>query len=262
MSEQFSNAMSLAMDAYKAGNEDEAKSFCNQALMVNAKSGAAKALKGASVLISFSLAGAEGDAVEAFEIWKSISDITDLTDEYKNIIVDSAFSFRSSWLAAAENHYKEFKDVDGTEDEFKHVKKCYELFMENVATLKIIEDQMTDRTIEMLENGVDGVEFTYLNELVAGAEDRNLKKFMNFAYKGLKAYNDKEANAPSFYIVNFAGSMIDKNISRTDEIGLKAKELSEMFDSAKKAHTKKLLTYIGIGVGVFIILAIIGSFME
>ena len=60
--------MKLAMDAYRANNEEECKSFCNQALTIDPKSANAKALKGAAVLISFSLAGAESDAAEAIEI--------------------------------------------------------------------------------------------------------------------------------------------------------------------------------------------------
>ena len=255
MSEQFENAMKLAMDAYKAGNEEECRSFCNQALTVEPNNANAKALKGAAVLISFSLAGAESDAVEAIETWKTISDTSSLTDEYRDLIVESAFSFRASWLDAAKAHYQEFKSVEGSKDEFNHVKECYGLFLENVATLKFIETPLTDYTLKLLQNGESPEEFTYIDGLVANANDDNLKKFMSFAYTGLKAYNEKASNAPAFYIVKFAGKMIENNISRTDEIGLKAKEMQEMFAVAKKAHNKKvLITTLVIGIPVLIFL--------
>lgn len=253
---QFANAMQMAMDAYNADNKEECNSFCNQALSVDPKSANAKALKGAAVLLSFSLAGAESDAVEAIKIWQTITDASGMTDEYKNLIVESAFSFRENWLAAAKAHYKEFKDVEGTEAEFNHVKKCYGLFLENVATLKFIETQLTDYTITLLKEGKEPEEFTYIDDLVASANDENLKKFMDFAFSGLKAYNEKAKDAPAFYIVKFAGDMIARNSSRNDEIGKKAREMSSMFDAAKKAHTKKLIIGWGITIGIILILII------
>lgn len=255
---QFANAMQMAMDAYNAENEEECKSFCNQALSVDPKSANAKALKGAAVLLSFTLAGAESDAVEAIKIWQSITDASGMTDEYKDLIVESAFSFRSSWLEAAEAHYKEFKEVEGSKDEFKHVKECYGLFLENVAGLKFIETPLTDYTISMLKNGSEPKEFTYIDSLVANADDENLKKFMDFAFTGLKAYNEKAKGAPAFYIVSFAGNMIANNISRNDEIGQKAKEMQPMFQSAKKAHTIKVLIGAGMVAAILVVLMIIG----
>lgn len=111
MSEQFDNAMMLARDAYRANNEEECRSFCNQALTVDPKSANAKALKGAAVLISFSLAGAASDAVEAIEIWRSISDASSLSDEYKDIVIEAAFEFRTRWYDAAKARYEEFKKL-------------------------------------------------------------------------------------------------------------------------------------------------------
>lgn len=248
---RFENAMQMAMDAYNAGNEEECKSFCNQALSVNPKSANAKALKGAAVLISFSLASAESDAVEAIEIWKTITDTSEMTDEYRNLIVESAFSFRARWFAAAEAHYKEFN----------HVKECYGLFLENVATLKFIKTPLTDYTISLLQAGESPNEFTYIDDFVADVDDENLKKFMDFAYTGLKAYNEKASNAPAFYILKFAENMIADNISRNDEIGQKAKELQSLFQSADEAHKKDVMTKVIIGVVIFVVLAIIGSFM-
>lgn len=259
---QFANAMQMAMDAYNAGNEEECKSFCNQALSIDPKSANAKALKGAAVLLSFSLAGAESDAVEAIKIWQTITDTSGMTDEYKDLIVESAFSFRSSWLEEAEAHYKEFKDVSGAKNEFNHVKECYGLFLENIAALKFIETPLTDYTISLLKAGSKPKEFTYIDSLVANADDENLKKFMDFAYTGLKAYNEKAKNSPSFYIVEFAGNMIANNISRNDEIGQKAKEMQSMFQNAKKAHKKKVRIVWGIAIAITVVLWIIGTVIE
>ena len=50
--------------------------------------------------------------------------------------------------------------------------------------------------------------------------------------------------------------MIARNISRNDEIGKKAREMSSMFDAAKKAHTKKLIIGWGITIGIILILII------
>ncbi|MCH5294093.1 MAG: hypothetical protein J1E07_10210 [Treponema sp.] len=156
MSEQFDNAMMLARDAYRANNEEECKSFCNQALTVDPKSANAKALKGAAVLISFSLAGAESDAVEAIEIWRSISDASSLSDEYKDIVIEAAFEFRTRWYDAAKAHYKEFKEVDGTKAEWKSVQQAYNTFMECVSTLGWIQDypKFLQQTLNLIQKGV------------------------------------------------------------------------------------------------------------
>lgn len=219
MSEQFDNAMMMAMDAYKAGNEEECKSFCNQALIQNPKSGAAKALKGAGVLLTFNLAGAESDAVEAIEIWKSISDTSDLTDEYKDWVIDAAFSFRSSWYQTAKSHYKEFKDVKGAGDDWSHVKNCYSLFMKNVAQLQWL------------------LEYPKFSELTL-----NLVK----------------SQIGSLKEVTFAEIIVNANKNKSGEIGNLAKQIEQEFGKLKKRRLIKWGIIIGVIVILIIIGKVMG----
>ena len=207
MSEQFDNAMSLAMDAFKANNEEECKSFCNQALTVDPKSANAKALKGAAVLISFSLAGAESDAVEAIEIWRSITDTSSLTDEYKDIVIDSAFDFRSRWYEAAKAHYKEFKDVKGTDSEFSHVKEAYKQFMECVAQLTWLQDY-----------------------------PKFLKFTVNLVQQQIANLNE----------VTFAQIIINANKGKGGEIGDLTKQIEDAFGKLKKRRLIKWCIIIGV----------------
>jgi hypothetical protein len=207
MSEQFDNAMSLAMDAFKANNEEECKSFCNQALTVDPKSANAKALKGAAVLISFSLAGAESDAVEAIEIWRSITDTSSLTDEYKDIVIDSAFEFRSRWYEAAKAHYKEFKDVKGTDSEFSHVKEAYKQFMECVAQLTWLQDY-----------------------------PKFLKFTVNLVQQQIANLNE----------VTFAQIIINANKGKGGEIGDLTKQIEDAFGKLKKRRLIKWCIIIGV----------------
>lgn len=215
MSEQFDNAMQLAMDAYLASNETECKSFCNQALTVDPRSANAKALKGAAVLISFSLAGAESDAVEAIEIWKSITDGSGLTDEYKDIVINAAFDFRTRWFEAAKAHYKEFKSVDGASSEFDHVKNCYKLFMENVASLSWLQnyEKFSELTLNLVKQQI-----------------ANLKE------------------------VTFAQIVINANKDKPGRLGELAKEIEEQFGKLKKRRLIKWGIILGL-IAVWIIIS-------
>lgn len=214
MSEQFDNAMMLAMDAYKANNEEECKSFCNQALTVDPKSANAKALKGAAVLISFSLAGAESDAVEAIKIWNSISDASSMSDEYKDIVINAAFDFRTRWYDAAKAHYKEFKDVKGADNEWAHVKECYGLFMNNVAQLPWL---------------------------------LNYNKFLELTL------NLVQQQVGSLKEVTFAESVYKANLGKDGEIGSIAKQIEAEFSKLKKRRLIKWCVIIGAIVIVIII---------
>ena len=215
MSEQFDNAMQLAMDAYRASNETECKSFCNQALTVDPRSANAKALKGAAVLISFSLAGAESDAVEAIEIWKSITDGSGLTDEYKDIVINAAFDFRTRWFEAAKAHYKEFKSVDGASSEFDHVKNCYKLFMENVASLSWLQnyEKFSELTLNLVKQQI-----------------ANLKE------------------------VTFAQIVTNANKDKPGRLGELAKEIEEQFGKLKKRRLIKWGIILGL-IAVWIIIS-------
>lgn len=222
MSEQFDNAMTMAMDAYKAGNEDECKNFCIQALIQNPKSSAARALKGAGVLLTFTLAGAESDAVEAIEIWKSISDTSDLTDEYKDLVIDAAFSFRLNWYKAAKSHYNEFSSVSGAKSEFNHVKACYEGFMENVANIPWI---------------LDYPKFSELTLNLIKSQTNDLKE------------------------VTFAQVVANANKGKTGELGEMASQIEQEFDQLSKEVKKRRLIKWGIIIGIIVVLAIIGKAM-
>ena len=215
MSEQFDNAMQLAMDAYRASNETECKSFCNQAVTVDPRSANAKALKGAAVLISFSLAGAESDAVEAIEIWKSITDGSGLTDEYKDIVINAAFDFRTRWFEAAKAHYKEFKSVNGASSEFDHVKNCYKLFMENVASLSWLQnyEKFSELTLNLVKQQI-----------------ANLKE------------------------VTFAQIVINANKDKPGRLGELAKEIEEQFGKLKKRRLIKWGIILGL-IAVWIIIS-------
>ena len=215
MSEQFDNAMQLAMDAYRASNETECKSFCNQALTVDSRSANAKALKGAAVLISFSLAGAESDAVEAIEIWKSITDGSGLTDEYKDIVINAAFDFRTRWFEAAKAHYKEFKSVNEASSEFDHVKNCYKLFMENVASLSWLQnyEKFSELTLNLVKQQI-----------------ANLKE------------------------VTFAQIVINANKDKPGRLGELAKEIEEQFGKLKKRRLIKWGIILGL-IAVWIIIS-------
>lgn len=217
MSEQFNNAMMMAMDAFKANNEEECKSFCNQALTVDPKSANAKALKGAAVLISFSLAGAESDAVEAIEIWRSITDISSLTDEYKDIVIESAFDFRSRWYEAAKAHYNEFKDVKGTDSEFNHEKEAYKQFMECVAQLSWLQ---------------------------------NYPKFLQFTV------NLVQQQIANLNEVTFAQILIEANKDKGGEIGELTKQIEDSFGELKKRRNIKRGIILGF-IAAWIIVAII-----
>ena len=217
MSEQFDNAMKLAMDAYRANNEEECKSFCNQALTIDPKSANAKALKGAAVLISFSLAGAESDAAEAIEIWKTITDESSLTDEYKDIVINAAFDFRTRWYNAAKSHYKEFKSVDGGSSERKHVKSCYELFMNLVADLKWL---------------------------------LNYKYFLQITLDLVKQ------QIGSLKEVTFAEKVYKANIGKDGELGSLAKQIEAEFGKLKKRRLIKWGIIIG-AIVVYLIVAVV-----
>ncbi len=217
MSEQFDNAMMLAMDAYRANNEEECKSFCNQALTIDPKSANAKALKGAAVLISFSLAGAESDATEAIEIWKTITDESSLTDEYKDIVINAAFDFRTRWYNAAKSHYKEFKSVDGASSEWEHVKSCYELFMNLVADLKWL---------------------------------LNYKYFLQITLDLVKQ------QIGSLKEVTFAEKVYKANIGKDGELGSLAKQIEAEFGKLKKRRLIKWGIIIG-AIVVYLIVAVV-----
>lgn len=217
MSEQFDNAMKLAMDAYRANNEEECKSFCNQALTIDPKSANAKALKGAAVLISFSLAGAESDAAEAIEIWKTITDESSLTDEYKDIVINAAFDFRTRWYNAAKSHYKEFKDVDGARSEWERVKSCYELFMNLVADLKWL---------------------------------LNYKYFLQITLDLVKQ------QIGSLKEVTFAEKVYKANIGKDGELGSLAKQIEAEFGKLKKRRLIKWGIIIG-AIVVYLIVAVV-----
>ena len=257
MSEQFDNAMNLAKDAFRANNEEECKSFCNQALTVDPKSADAKALKGAAVLISFSLAGAEADAVEALEIWKSITG--EVSMEYQILVIASADEFIHRWYDAAKEHHAKFKDVEGADKEWAHVQKCYGIFRRAVASLDAIEDGLTNFVVTAFNNHTPSQAYWCTETLAGKANNENAKKLFEVADKGLHAYNNKEKGCPSYSDLSFAKPLINRFINGSDDLALKAKEMKSIFDVAKKAHTKKVLITVGIIATVVIALFIIGS---
>lgn len=96
MSEQFEKAFKLAKDSYAAGNQTDAISFCNTALMENPDSGDVKILRGASTLLVFRLIDLELTIKEALGVWESVKD-TEISDEMKKLCIDAAFNFTKEW---------------------------------------------------------------------------------------------------------------------------------------------------------------------
>ena len=214
---QFENAMQMTMDAYNANNEEECKSFCNQALSVNPKSADAKALKGAAILISFTLAGATSDAVEALEIWKSISD--EPSDEYCKISVDAAFDFRSRWLKAAEAHYNEFRSVDGAEAEFKQVQSKCNSFIKRFAETQFVQN------------------YEPFSDFALQTVKRIFEEIKNCDWIGFNEFIDNMGDDADYPQI-----LANANKSRTDSIGTKAKQILELFESIEtvlEEHDKK-----------------------
>jgi len=135
MSEQFENAIKMAMSAYEASNEEEAKSFFNQALTINPNSTLAKVGKGAAVLISFSLAGAARDAGEAFTLWQQAEKNTDFGNTERDFITAATISFLKRWHQASEAHYKQFKDTDSASNDRDQVRENLLVFLSNLSGL-------------------------------------------------------------------------------------------------------------------------------
>ncbi len=135
MSNETGNYIMLALNAYNAKEKEECIFFCDRTLKINSESADAKALKGAAILMSFPPFGAESNATEAFKIWKSISDGAEISDECKNIVINAAFDFRSRWYESAKVHHKEFRNVNGADEEWNHVKKSYQVFIKKVTQL-------------------------------------------------------------------------------------------------------------------------------
>jgi hypothetical protein len=136
MSDQFENAMQLARSAFNAGNEEEAKSFCNQALTINPNSVQAKVLKGAAVLISFTMAGAARDAKEAFSLWKEASASSEFGDTERDMITNAAIGFVNTWYKAGEAHYQQFKSLNSASEDRDGVRKSCDIFLGNITAIK------------------------------------------------------------------------------------------------------------------------------
>lgn len=106
MSEKNENIMKSALDAFNAGKAKECMEFCDQIFLENPDSANARALKGASLLLDFSLEDAANLASEAVDVWELIKDDAQIADEYKNAVSLTAFEFRNVWYKTAKKSYK------------------------------------------------------------------------------------------------------------------------------------------------------------
>lgn len=228
MSEQFENAMKLAMDAFNANNEEECKSFCNQALTVDPSSANAKALKGAAVLISFSLAGAASDAEEALSIWESIPGTAKIDDKYAELVIEAAFEFRARYSEAAKAHYKEFKEVKGADNDFDQAKRNCITFMNRFSAIPALENSV------VFANSVRDLLKKYLDEGI------------------VKTINTE---------MPFVRQYVNRNKDRTDEVGVIVKDISanliNKLDSLQKKTTiVKVVFGLVIAAVVIILIAV------
>lgn len=162
--EQFENAMRLAWDAYKANNEEEAKSFFNQALTINPASVEAKVGKACAILISFTLAAAVSDAQQAFSFWEQASKQADFSDQERKNICDSAIGFASGWRNGAEQHFRQFKEVDSAKSEWNQTQKNIAIFLSNITGLSGMSDHVSflEHSVE-LTGKMTGMDITGIN---------------------------------------------------------------------------------------------------
>jgi len=148
---QLENALKLAWDAYDASNEEEAKSFFNQALTVDPENVEAKVGKGCAILIQFTLAAAVNDAQQAYAYWEQASKNPEFSDNHRSMISKAAIGFTLLWKNAAENHYRQFKEVDSAKNEWKQVQKNIAIYLSNIVELNGMSDYASylERAIEV-----------------------------------------------------------------------------------------------------------------
>ena len=106
MSDKIENGMKIALEAFNACKAKECMEFCNQILLEDPDYANARALKGASMLLDFSLEDAAHHASEAMDICDLIEDDAQLSDECKKAISLTAFAFRDVWYKTAKKSYK------------------------------------------------------------------------------------------------------------------------------------------------------------
>ncbi len=149
---QMDNALKMAWDAYDASNEEEAKNFFNQALTIDPNSTIAKVGKGCSVLISFTLAQAASDAQQAYSYWEQASHNGDFSDNERSLISKSAIKFTELWKTASENHYKQFKDLDSSKNEWNQTRKNIAIFLYNISTIGAMSEYSSylEKTVQVI----------------------------------------------------------------------------------------------------------------
>lgn len=129
MSEKIENGMKIALEAFNAGKVEECIELCNQVLLETPDSADARALKGASYLLNFSLLeDAAHHASEAMDIWDLIEDDAQLSDECKKAISLTAFAFRNVWYKTAKKSYKKIdRNSQSSKEEKSSAMKVFDL---------------------------------------------------------------------------------------------------------------------------------------
>ena len=128
MSDKIENGMKIALEAFNAGKAKECMEFCNQILLEDPDYANARALKGASMLLDFSLEDAAHHASEAMDIWDLIEDDAQIADEYKNAVSLTAFAFRDVWYKTAKKSYKKIdKNSQSSKEEKSSAMKVFDL---------------------------------------------------------------------------------------------------------------------------------------
>lgn len=128
MSEKIENGMKIALEAFNAGKAKECMEFCNQILLEDPDYANARALKGASMLLDFSLEDAAHHASEAMDICDLIEDDAQLSDECKKAISLTAFAFRDVWYKTAKKSYKKIdRNSQSSKEEKSSAMKVFDL---------------------------------------------------------------------------------------------------------------------------------------
>ncbi|MCR4734502.1 MAG: hypothetical protein K5829_05815 [Treponema sp.] len=175
MSDQIGNAMKIAINALKSGNANECINFCNQVLLEDSNFENAKVLKGAAILNAYTYEDAENLSEEAFGVWKTINNISLITDSYIDAALDVILEFRDKWEADNTRFYKDSQKSDNKEVKdagmkyYSLGKSAIKSYMENIARIKWLQSYppFLAATVEFVKHQIASIErVTYAKILI------------------------------------------------------------------------------------------------
>lgn len=121
MTENVKEILKKAVEALDSGNANECIDYCEQAFSLEPEDSNVKIMKAVSILITYNYSDALQKVCDARDILKTITDVQNIEEYYKVVLVDTVYAIRNCWEKdnrLGKNLGRDLRMVKSDQDDF------------------------------------------------------------------------------------------------------------------------------------------------